>query len=81
MNAEIGILGALMYADAAMMAEIRLQISADDFLDPSHGVVFGIVSDIVASGVTVDSVLVFQELKSRGLLAELMSILEHLSPG
>lgn len=70
LDAERGVIGACMYADAGQIAEVRLLIGKEDFFLPSNAEIFGVICDLSAEGVKLDAVTVYHSLNQRGILEE-----------
>lgn len=69
-DAERGVIGCCMYADAGQLAEVRLQISKDDFFLQAYAEIFRVICDLSSAGAKLDATVVYHALQRRGILEE-----------
>lgn len=66
-DAEVSLLGCIL-VDGGILADVCQDINADDFYSPAHILIFESLSALLASGKTVDSVLLTDGLMRSGNL-------------
>lgn len=73
LDAERCVLSALMLSggSTADFAEIMALVSAGDFYQPDHGIIFSVLADLVRDGKPIDAILVRDQLEKRKLLDEI----------